>query len=312
MPYIISDKNMEIVSTDCNYSFCKMENDIDMLKQRYPFLEIGTAGKSILGKKLYYLKLGNGPNKVFYNAAHHSLEWITSVLLMKFSEDFLNAYSKKIKLRNYSIEKIWDNTSIYIMPMVNPDGVNLVLGILKPEDFNIKNEAEVDLKSIWNANICGVDLNRNYPALWNLAKAQEPQLGIKGPGPTRYGGPFPLSEPETSSVIDFTRKNNFQLVIAFHSQGSEIYWKFQNHAPKRALTIAKNFSKLSGYSVSEAPVEASYAGYKDWFIQEYKRPGYTIEVGLGKNPLPINQFSQIYNDNIEILLTAAISCAHDF
>ena len=47
---------------------------------------------------------------------------------------------------------------------------------------------------------------------------------------------------------------------------------------------------------------SGYAGYKDWFIMNYDRPGYTVEAGLGENPLPMSQFAQIYEDNKEILL----------
>ena len=87
----------------------------------------GIAGKSVLGKDLYYIKLGNGPNKVFYNGAHHSLEWITSVLLIKFIENFSKAYADGNSLSGYNVRDIWNKSTIYILPMVNPDGVNLVL-----------------------------------------------------------------------------------------------------------------------------------------------------------------------------------------
>jgi len=54
------------------------------------------------------------------------------------------------------------------------------------------------------------------------------------------------------------------------------------------------------------PPESTYAGYKDWFILRYDRPGYTIEVGKGASPLPLSQFPKIYGDN-EGLLTLALS-----
>jgi len=57
-----------------------------------------------------------------------------------------------------------------------------------------------------------------------------------------------------------------------------------------------------GYTLSEVPYASSFAGYKDWFLQEYQRPGYTIEAGLGQNPLPISQFDEIYRDNLGILV----------
>lgn len=54
------------------------------------------------------------------------------------------------------------------------------------------------------------------------------------------------------------------------------------------------------------PFASSFAGYKDWFLQEYRRPGYTIEAGIGNNPLPISQFNEIYNDNLGILVLGTV------
>ena len=59
--------------------------------------------------------------------------------------------------------------------------------------------------------------------------------------------------------------------------------------------------------MADTPYNSSFAGYKDWFIQEYNRPGYTIEAGLGENPLPISQFDNIYEKNIGILVLGMIN-----
>ena len=99
--------------------------------------------------------------------------------------------------------------------------------------------------------------------------------------------------------------HDFRLVIAYHTQGQEIYWQFQNYNPPDSLTIGQQLSNASGYKLSETPYNSSFAGYKDWFIQNYNRPGYTIEAGIGENPLPISQFDEIYNDNIGILILGA-------
>jgi len=288
-----------------------MEANIQELQRRYPFLEVGIAGQSILGRNLYYLKLGSGPNQVFYNASHHSLEWITTVLLMKFSENFLQAYVQNRSIRGYSIRKIWDMSSIYIMPMVNPDGIDLVLNGLQRnnpfyEQLILWNRGSTDFSKTWQANNRGVDLNHNYDASWQLSKQAELAYGISGPGPTRYSGPYPESEPESKAVADFTRAHDFQLILAYHSQGEVIYWDYQGLAGPQAQEIAKQFSNVSGYALDQTTGIASYAGYKDWFIQTYRRPGFTIEVGRGTNPLPISQFPKIYNDNEELLLLASV------
>ncbi|KGG80234.1 M14 family metallopeptidase [Caloranaerobacter azorensis] len=308
---IIVPYSIDVVDTNINYTYDILSDDIKGLLARYPFLQSGSIGRSVLGRKLYYLKLGRGSNEVFYNAAHHSLEWITSPLLMKFIENFCKAYSENKYIKGYSIRKIFEKSSIYIVPMVNPDGIDLVLNGLDNnnpyyDDLIKWNKGSIDFSKTWQANIHGVDLNHNYDASWEESKKAEPLYGVYGPGPTRYSGPYPESEPESKSVADFTRKHNFRLVLAYHSQGEIIYWNYKNLAPAEALKIGKKLSEVSGYSLAEAYGIASYAGYKDWFIKEYRRPGYTIEVGRGKNPLPISQFDKIYADNEELLLLAAI------
>lgn len=116
----------------------------------------------------------------------------------------------------------------------------------------------------------------------------------------------PLTEPESLAIYNFTLAHNFRLVLSYHSQGEVIYWQFQNYNPPNSLYIGQQFSYASGYSLEETPYNSSFAGYKDWFIQNYNRPGYTIEVGLGENPLPISQFDKIYYDNLGILVLGAI------
>ncbi|HRR90561.1 MAG TPA: M14 family metallocarboxypeptidase, partial [Eubacteriales bacterium] len=274
--------------------------------------EVGSAGKSSLGRDLTYIRLGTGPNQVFYNGAHHSLEWITSPLLMKFIEEFSRAYVLGETMSfGYNPRSIWNASSIYIIPMVNPDGVDLVLNGLSPANPNYNNlirwnNGSADFSANWQANNNGVDLNHNYNAAWQLSKDAEAAYGVTGPGPTRYSGTAPESEPESRAVADFTRAHDFRLVIAYHTQGRVIYWDFMDMAPPEARIIAQAFSRASGYALDQTEGIASYAGYKDWFIQDFARPGFTIEVGLGVNPLPISQFDTIYAENLQVLLLGAI------
>ncbi|MBV4419200.1 peptidoglycan-binding protein [Clostridium tyrobutyricum] len=303
--------SMDIVDTNINYTYEILESNLYALKARYPFINIGTAGKSVLGRELYYIKLGTGPNEVFYNGSHHSLEWITSPLLMKFSENIIKAYTENRSIRGYNISDIWSRSSIYIIPMVNPDGVDLVLNGLKRSnpyynDLIQWNRGSTDFSSDWQANNRGVDINHNYDAGWQLSKDAEASYGVYGPGPTRYSGPSPVSEPETKAVVDFTKSHNFRLVVAYHSQGEVIYWQYDGLTPPESRTIGNEFSRVSGYTLEETTGITSYSGYKDWFIQEYRRPGFTIEVGRGVNPLPISQFDTIYNDNEELLILASV------
>lgn len=308
---IIVPYGIDVVYTDIDYTYDILERQIQGLRARYPFLEVGSIGNSALGKKLYYIKLGRGSNQVSYNGSHHANEWITTTLLMKYIENFAKAYSVGGTLGGYSTVNIWNRSTIYIIPMVNPDGVDLVNywpNYTNPAYTQAArlNTSGLPLPRVWKANIRGVDLNLNYPADWEIEHQLQIQQGITSPAPRDYGGPSPLSEPESLSMANFTRQHNFRLVIAYHTQGQVIYYTFSNLTPPESRRIAETFSNVSGYAISANPEDAAYAGYKDWFIQDFRRPGFTVEVGLGVNPIPISQFPQIYRQNEEILLLGAL------
>ena len=151
-----------------------------------------------------------------------------------------------------------------------------------------------------------MDLNLQFPANWERAKQIKFAQGFTRPAPRDYVGTAPLVAPEAIAVYNFTRQHNFRLILAYHTQGRIIYWKYLNYLPDASYYIGEQFSQSSGYSLEETPYGSSFAGYKDWFIQTYNRPGYTIEAGIGQNPLPISQFDEIYQDNLGILVLGAV------
>lgn len=152
----------------------------------------------------------------------------------------------------------------------------------------------------------GTDLNLQFPAGWEQARQIKFSQGFTSPAPRDFVGFGPLTEPESLAIYNFTLQHNFSLVIAFHTQGEVIFWQFQNYNPPRALFIGNEFARVSGYSLEETPFNSSFAGYKDWFIQDYNRPGYTVEVGEGENPLPVSQFDRIYGEILGIFVLGAI------
>ncbi len=302
---------IDVVTMDVAPTYEIVQRQIEGLKARYPFLETGSIGRSVMGRELYYIRLGRGAREVSYNASHHANESITTPLVMEFIENYAKAYSVGASILGYNIRELFNLTSIYIVPLVNPDGVDLVAYWPNYDNPAFTAAARLNttglpLPSVWKANIRGVDLNLNYPADWELEKEEEIEAGITSPGPRDFGGDAPLSEPESKAMVDFTRAHDFRLVIAYHTQGEVIYWQFQDYAPPRALTIANQFASISGYAVEAGTAEAAYAGYKDWFLQEFRRPGYTIEVGIGVNPIPLGQLPGIYRENEGIMLLAAV------
>lgn len=116
-----------IVPTNINYSYSIMKININTLKELYPFLEVFSVGNSILGNELPVIRFGNGTKEVFYSASFHANEWITTPVLMKFIADFCYCYINNLTIFGYNARTLFNSCTFYIMPMVNPDGVNLIL-----------------------------------------------------------------------------------------------------------------------------------------------------------------------------------------
>ena len=89
---------MSIVPTNINYNSTILRQNLNSLVRTFPFLNVQSVGLSVLKKNIYVIKLGKGTKKVFYSASIHANEWITSVVLMKFVEDYANAYVQNGKL----------------------------------------------------------------------------------------------------------------------------------------------------------------------------------------------------------------------
>jgi g-D-glutamyl-meso-diaminopimelate peptidase len=156
--------------------------------------------------------------------------------------------------------------------MVNPDGANIC----------------IQGQSDWKSNANGVDLNDQFPAGWLVEKNRRQ---VSCPGPQDFAGDLPLSEPEAQALVRLVRTSDYESVMSVHSQGEEIYWNYRGLEPEHASGWAKQLAEVSAYTSVE--LSNSDAGFKDWFIQEYARPGFTIEVGMGRNPLPLSDFPAI-------------------
>ncbi len=162
-------KYMEVPTT-IPYTYDILMLNISSIVSKYPFISPGSIGDSVMDKALPYLKLGNGQKQLLYVAGTHANEWICCPLLMKFIEQYAQAYSNGRKIFDRFAKDIFDTATIYIVPMLNPDAIDLVTDVLDKssrEYLNARNIANnfpnIRFPDGWKANIEGVDLENLQP-----------------------------------------------------------------------------------------------------------------------------------------------------
>lgn len=307
---LIVPLSFNVVPTTIDYCSSLIDFCCMGLAARYPFIQLGEMGKSEMGKPLYTLTLGSGTSRAFFNAAHHANEWITTPVLLKYCEELAQTYAYGGEIFSRPTQQLLGAVRLSIAPAIDPDGIDLVTGDLISGAYYTRARAigadypEIPFPSGWKANILGTDLNLQYPAGWSMAKEIKYAQGFVSPAPRDFVGSAPLSAKESRAVYDYTLQFSPQITLSYHTQGKVIYWKFLDYEPKGSRELALEFGAVSGYAVEETPYSSGFAGYKDWFIQNYQLPGYTIECGLGQSPLPLSQFDEIYRDNLGILTLA--------
>ncbi len=304
----------DVVPTTIRWSASLVGYAVRGITARYPFVMDSEYGYSVMGKPLRYLGIGRGERTVLYNAEHHANEWITTPVLLRFMEQLARAWAFGGRIFGRPASEIYDKTRIYIAPAVNPDGMDLVTGALSSGTYYARARAiaeqfpTIPFPEGWKANIAGTDPNLQYPAGWEEARRIKFEQGFTRPAPRDYVGSAPLAAPESRAMYNLTQELDPALTLSYHTQGNVIYWKYLDYEPWDSQRIAQCLSYVSGYAYETTPTGSGYAGYKDWFIQEYNRPGYTIECGLGMSPLPLSQFDDIYSANLGILVMAALGC----
>lgn len=289
-----------------DYEACRAA--VYSLKKRYPFLDCRVIGRSHAGRAIFAVSLGKGVEPVLISAGFHGVEWITSLALCTFLERVCESVRTRGSLCGLQIGTATEGRELVFVPMANPDGVQIAIhgaqGAGAYREF-VQSIAKGEFHR-WNANAQGVDINHNFNAGWQTLQELEREAGIQGPAPRQYGGAWPESEPETAALTRLCRCRQPRHMLALHSQGEEIYWEYGETRPPQSERLAKLFSAASGYDLIQNAGLASHGGFKDWFIQELGRPGFTIEIGKGQNPLPLADFPQIYEKAEYLLALAAV------
>lgn len=292
----------DVVNPKQVYTYEMMVRDIKELTNRYPdIIQHKIIGTSEYNRPIYAVSLGTGNAHTFINGSHHAREWITTNLNMYMIEQYAKMYSGNQSFGNYNVKKVLDETTIWFVPMVNPDGVTLQQFGLSKFPSNIHsslikmNDGSTNFQR-WKANAKGVDLNRQYNANWaNITN------NYSSPRWSNHKGYAPEQAAETKTLVKFTSEINPEMAVSYHSSGEILYWNFKQTGSiyDRDHTYAKTIGQYTGYRLIYPGSNPSGGGYTDWFISKYKRPAFTPELGtyVGDTHVPVSQFDSIWAEN---------------
>lgn len=309
---------------DCSareYSYADLQADLQALAEAHPTrFSYRSFGTSVAGRDLYVGILGdpNAPRQVLVSAGIHGREYLTPLLAMKQLEFYLTYYDAG-SYDGIPYAELFSEVCFYVVPMSNPDGIMLsqegISSITNPalraqveaiyhSDFNAGLTKQTNINGYlqyWKANASGVDLNRNFDALW------EEYYNYNLPSFAQYKGPFAASEPETKALVTLTQQlSNPVAVLCIHSQGEVLYWNCGQSDPllQQTLEFTHALAARTGYDVIEE--QNNDASFSDWCALEQGLIAVTVETGLGICPLDLDKFPPIWEDNYDLLpLTAA-------
>lgn len=301
-----------LVKVTEKYTYDQMSQDIQELSSRYSSLmKVNTIGTTLDGRNLYEIVVGNlnAEKHVLIHGGIHAREYMTPLLIMKQLEYGLAFYGTA-SYEGRLLSDLFNKTAIHYVPMVNPDGITISqsgIGGIRSEELRrtIQQCYQNDLAqgrtsaalerylNYWKANGRGVDLNQNFPADW------EEVTSTDMPSYATYKGTAPLSEPESQALANLIQSRNWTATISYHSMGNIIYWDYPgNTVSAQSQELANAVSAKTGYRLAGS---SGHGGFKDWLqIKENPIPSLTIEVGSVSCPMPVTEFTDVWNKNQEV------------
>ena len=289
---------LDTVAPTNMYSYEQLCRDIAALQSAYPDqVSTAVAGKSELGREIPVLRIGNEEARyhVLLQGAVHGREHLTAWLLMAMADYWLDH-----GLLGYG------DVCYHIIPMSNPDGVAVSQsGTLNENQQAIyRRDRELGYTTLdeeeyavqWKANGTGVDINRNFPAGWEMLDDRTE------PSAQRYRGGEPFSSAEARALRDYTLRYSFDVTISYHATGSVIYYEYGDKQPVNSdsASLARAVKEVSGYGL-EGSGGVDGAGYKDWVIDALEIPSLTIEVGCQEAALAEREIYSIFARNYRVL-----------
>jgi Predicted carboxypeptidase len=283
-----------IVNPYTKYDYRRMLKDLQKLQKKYAF-EVEIIGTTFEGRDIPMIVIGEGTKKVLLVGAHHGREYITSAYLMRSIEMLCSLTARSTILQGMETELLLHDRRIYIIPMLNPDGVNI--SIFGPDSAQYPNRIRKmrligPTYETWKSNANGVDLNRSYPCLF-----EQKSTLVGSPASELYKGEAPGRENEVEALMRLCDQEGFLAAVSFHAKGEEIIWADRNTVARipEAAKMAEALARVSGYKIMPPSADpAGYtAGFENWFRERYGRPCILIKISPHRGgfiPHPMKEF----------------------
>ncbi len=284
------------------YSYETMLSDAEKLKNMYPeLIKTSSIGKSVEGRDLLLIEFGKGKKKVFVCGTHHAREYIATTYLMYAIDQYAYCYRTGKNWGKYNPRSILDEITFCIVPMVNPDGVNLVQNGIESTQHALSlsgmglYEGKKYGYESWKANVRGVDVNWNYDKDWSIERNKN------GRGSSGFNGEYPNSEPETLAMTNYVDSNSFEAYLSFHTQGQIFYWADSTENP---LYLQQAIKKDTGFSGIQETCTGVGGSFFDYVYRKFNKATITVELCpyVGNYPYPDRNFDTVWKPAKNILL----------
>ena len=287
--------NSVIVDPFRSYGYEEMAADLAALAERYPALvSVGSIGQSAEGRDIPVLRLGRGERIVLMCAAIHAREFETTAFIMYMADQYCRGYVAGAEIGALSCRTVLDGVTFVIVPQLNPDGVEIARTgpdsvLTRPwlEALPIS-DGWYEGYYAWKSNARGVDLNRNWPYLWNnWDKCAEPASA-------HYAGPEPLSEPETQAMASLIAETPFWAFCSLHSAGNCVYWIDSSNSEALRDKLYPTARRVAdGLSYRLLPTEdvSRFGGYMiNCCRAAYEKPCMSVEIGPYTGHYPFRDY----------------------
>ncbi len=223
------------------HSTLEMETDMRLLERDHPGRALVVEiGESLEGRKILALKISDNAARseaepaVLFLGCHHAREWISVEVPFLFGRYLLEHYDLDQEVRD-----LVDASEIWIVPIVNPDGLEYSIHVYRYWRKNRRANAD---------GTFGVDINRNYGYRWGYD-----DIGSSGnPASEVFRGPAPFSEPETAAVRGLFTGRDFRAVVSYHSYSRVILypWGYTAAPAPRDAELRSVAETMSGLIAS--------------------------------------------------------------